>query len=86
MNLLEVAEPEVVGTGMSGGSSTHGTTTDPSNKDACSKMKNKIATEKGREIIKDLEAKAKYRELVKQHIDKIKLEILLCIKVSRIMY
>ena len=60
MNLLEVAEPEVVvGTGMSGGSSTHGTTTDPSNKDACSKMKNKIATEKGREIIKDLEAKAK---------------------------
>lgn len=31
----------------------------PTIDDSCSKMKNKIATEKGREIIKDLEAKAK---------------------------
>ncbi|OBS12817.1 hypothetical protein ATE49_15285 [Elizabethkingia miricola] len=50
------------GTGMSGGTGTHGggtTTTDPNKKDPCSQMKSKIATEKGREIIKDLEAKAK---------------------------
>ena len=51
------------GDGMSGGSTTHGGAGNgtPSNgqQDACSKMKSKIATEKGREIIKDLEAKAK---------------------------
>ncbi|WP_275151892.1 hypothetical protein [Elizabethkingia meningoseptica] len=52
-----------LGGGMSGGPTTHGGAGNgtPSNgqQDPCSKMKSKIATEKGRIIIKDLEAKAK---------------------------
>jgi len=48
---------------MSGGPTTHGGagngTASSQQQDPCSKMKSKIATEKGRAIIKDLEAKAK---------------------------